>query len=366
MLLPSTADDTIFDNIGPGDLIRYSRTCREAREAVAAYSRRAFHLEGVLSCYFTPTQILKFRELQFETGALISGSTALQLLDRTKYETSDLDVYVAQRGCKPIAFWLQSIGYKYVPRLPRFPYTQIVPELQTLDTALDYMRPHMPQILAIDRERDDEHQFLDPRDNGYSGGLNIYDFKKPNDEVKIQLITTWQAPLECVLNFHSTCVMNFITYDKAISLYPQATFDQRRALACHPNWQGRREAYAKYRSRGWKIIKNAWRLEAEDPESPFALGIRRVGDSKCWTVPICPKLEFPESTMEANTWYLERHWDTRGPEMAFSVFKSPILASRYLVANFEIEGVISGRPPETSTEGYSPTNFELLDPSDDY
>ncbi|CAA7267482.1 unnamed protein product [Cyclocybe aegerita] len=345
MLLPSTTDDAIFDNIGPGDLVRYSRTCKAAREAVSSYNRRAFNLERVLSRYFTPTQITKLRELQFETGALISGSTALQLLDRSHYENSDLDLYVTHHSCKPIGLWLQSIGYQYEPKSTgRAPLA-----LRKLETALEYVDPleRLKEHLLEGRK---DHSFLDRSASGYLRVLNIYDFKKPNDNnVKIQLMTTWHTPLECVLNFHSTCVMNFITYDKAFSLYPQGTFNERRSLAYLPTIQGRKEVYEKYTDRGWKIVKNGWWRECDDPNSAFAIGLRRVGDAHCWTVPLSPKLDLPESTMEGNTWCLDGNIETETPEMVFRFFKSPILSTRYLVGTRELEEGISSCFPERTS-----------------
>ena len=41
-----------------------------------------------------PGDVLAFRQLQTELQSLVSGSHALQLLDRTVYQDSDLDLYV--------------------------------------------------------------------------------------------------------------------------------------------------------------------------------------------------------------------------------------------------------------------------------
>ncbi|KAJ3503603.1 hypothetical protein NLJ89_g8357 [Agrocybe chaxingu] len=86
---------------------------------------------------FHPAQITKPYELQFMTGALISGSTALQLLDRSHYENPYLDLYVTHHSCKPIGLWLKGIGYQYEPK-----NTRLVPlALWKLETALQYVDP---------------------------------------------------------------------------------------------------------------------------------------------------------------------------------------------------------------------------------
>ena len=76
--------------------------------------RRAFSIDKLLSPYFTPTEVTQFRELQSQTGTLISGSTALQLFDRVTYSESDLDLYVEHRFSRALAEWLLEIGYTYV------------------------------------------------------------------------------------------------------------------------------------------------------------------------------------------------------------------------------------------------------------
>ena len=43
-----------------------------------------------------------FRELQLRTGLIISGSTALQFLDRTTYEGADLDIYAMKEHAQAI------------------------------------------------------------------------------------------------------------------------------------------------------------------------------------------------------------------------------------------------------------------------
>ncbi len=96
-------------------MLRYSRTCKTAYYMVQDYMKRAFRVDRLLSRYFSPAEITHFRELQFVTGALISGSTALQFLDRDTYPDSDLDVYVQYRFIRLLTEWLVEIGYKYKP-----------------------------------------------------------------------------------------------------------------------------------------------------------------------------------------------------------------------------------------------------------
>jgi len=67
-LRPATTDDLIFGYLSPANLIAYSKTCKYIREAVASFYRRAFRIENTLCKYFTPNEVVRFRELQEITG----------------------------------------------------------------------------------------------------------------------------------------------------------------------------------------------------------------------------------------------------------------------------------------------------------
>ena len=139
--------------------------------------------------YFTSDEIINFREFQAITGAIISGSTAVQFFDRDIYANSDLDVYVEHQAARPLALWLERIGYFFVPRQGT--------EFQTLELGLN---------------TSSDFRTVDPfgmtaLTNGpqkcYFDAVAILDFKKVN-RPNIQLITSRGPPLEIVLNFHSS------------------------------------------------------------------------------------------------------------------------------------------------------------------
>ena len=192
---PSTTDDILFGHLSAVDLIAYSRTCKSVREAAASFYKRAFRIEITLRQYFTPDEIVRFRELQAitgdilclyyiviglitQSGMIISGSTALEFFDRTKYANSDLDLYVDHHYREPIILWLQSIGYSFLSRPSIGP--------QSLDTVLEEVpRPETP--------------------SRYPGAaMLVLDFIRSNPQARIQLITSSASPLELVLSFHSS------------------------------------------------------------------------------------------------------------------------------------------------------------------
>lgn len=169
--------------------MRYARICRTAKYAVSSYIRRTFKLERLLGPFFSETQILEFRRLQFETGALISGSTALQFFDRSFYPDSDLDIYVHFENMREIALWLDSIGYKIQPTR----HWQGNPTVATLQQVLDEMT--LPWNTPDD-----------PDDSTYSypGPFVVLDFLKAGFERKIQLLISIGSPLTSIFRFHSS------------------------------------------------------------------------------------------------------------------------------------------------------------------
>ena len=132
--------------------------------------------------------------------------------------------------------------------------------------------------------------------------------------------------------------MNVITHDAAYSLYPYATFQQRRSLICGGNGRKQDKARNKYRQRGWKLESYVDSREMVNPRSDFSWRRRWVGDGRCWTVPLRPQAEGDRIT--SNSWNI-RHWgdDTR---MAFTLVKSPKLRFQYICEGDEVRWVFRG------------------------
>jgi len=126
--------------------------------------------------------------------------------------------------------------------------------------------------------------------------------------------------------------MNFITHEKAYSLYPRATFEERRSLKFLLRTAARDKAYTKYTERGWKMLDGIAGEDFHDSKSSLARGSRHVGDSKTWTIPILPKIDtsFGEGLTETNSWSL-RYDHNLIPHLDFSLLISSQLQYCYLV-----------------------------------
>ncbi len=191
--------------------------------------RRTFSVDKLLSRYFEPLEILRFRELQYQTGTLISGSTALQLLERAIYPESDLDLYLEFRYTGEIAAWLLDIGYTYTPQ-PVLEWEDI-PTLDEAFQSSPLNRPHIPAnssagIIFWPGAPDFE---------SYGRSSAVFNFAKQSPRRKIQLITSFLPPLRTILSFHfSTYVPSNafdITVDYFVSMCHEYHHSRYRLLA---------------------------------------------------------------------------------------------------------------------------------------
>ncbi|KZV93092.1 hypothetical protein EXIGLDRAFT_768420 [Exidia glandulosa HHB12029] len=185
--------------------------CNGASQAVADYLKHRFtvDLSRLLSRFFASwDEVLDFRRLQANYQFLISGSTALQLLDRTIYPNSDLDLYLFPNDAKAVGRWLIEHGYTFHSSRNAYPKTFV----EALNCMPPLKSPSATPLL--------------PRDVTTGSDITL-----ANNH--IQLIVTDMSPYEAILRAHSTVVMNVITWNRAIALFPLATLEQRRRVVTH-------------------------------------------------------------------------------------------------------------------------------------
>ena len=126
--------------------------------------------------------------------------------------------------------------------------------------------------------------------------------------------------------------MNIITHNNAYSLYPKATLEDRQSLMISTEGSNQDAARDKYIARGWSMIENPLPEELARRKSPFRPAKRYIGDSRCWTIPIEPRLDLPGGFIETNTWGLT--YDSENvPTMSFKVLLTDCLRSSYLVVD---------------------------------
>ncbi|KAL0567649.1 hypothetical protein V5O48_014349 [Marasmius crinis-equi] len=361
-----------FSCLDPPDLLSYSQICRDAYMQVQSYWARALDIYRLLSPFFTRGEAQQFRIIQALTGTLISGSSALQFLSRTSYPGSDLDTYVEHRYCKPVALYLQSIGYEFQP---------LSHQPAELDAAIALGSANVNANYIGQRNPTDESK------GGFGGVYNM-----TRGPQKIQLITAKESPLDIILRFHSTVVMNVISYSHAYSLYPKATFrgpGRSYSMICDISHYAPATLLAlqKYTERGWPMIDfggHEWevyvvegttgRLELQmtgeclvDPVDLFQSDKSRyLGDPYCWKyklreIPVFPPAVRPSSAplfwqesdgydfstpltwreagnpcgpqaLDSNCWVLGRSESRDGfGEMKYKIFRDSLLRFAYCV-----------------------------------
>jgi hypothetical protein len=148
--------------------------------------------------------------------------------------------------------------------------------------------------------------------------------------------------------------MNFIAFDAAYSIYPRATFEERRALSFASLSERDVRALGKYALRGWSILSNIWPHEAQTSRASFYMDIpRRVRDGRSWVVPLnmkgveprprpSPLSEpFPWDPVVHNSWTLVKPHSTSKMFMSYCILKPTIFRYAYLISDVElIRGLI--------------------------
>ncbi|TFK64408.1 hypothetical protein BDN72DRAFT_861377 [Pluteus cervinus] len=229
--------------LGPEDLARWTQVDWHIHTLTKEFNKSVYDVRRVLKKHFSEEEIAVWHALLKITHAMISGSTALQLLSRVQYVDSDLDVYVQEDRSRPILSWLQHC------------YTQVSEAGWT---------PSPPQY----------------RDRAITKVYTFVRTTSTRSRSVVQLILTKSNPLEAILNFGLTCVMNFITCDSAYSLFPKLTFDHPIAVMIGGRQDICSKLYAKYEKRGWEFKDQI--IPAGQPAPSKR---RYVGDVYCWIVP---------------------------------------------------------------------------------
>src|SRR6201986_2655617 len=120
--------------------------------------------------------------------------------------------------------------------------------------------------------------------------------------------------------------MNFFTWDKAISLYPLATFEQQISLLCVPPKPRIQKVLEKSCARDFQFIQHAStpQLLSKSSIYPFlGSSSRHIGDSFCWVLKLnTTNLMIPEKPYKTykvfgNAWNI----NACGSEGPFPIYR---------------------------------------------
>ncbi|KAJ3834832.1 hypothetical protein F5878DRAFT_544219, partial [Lentinula raphanica] len=267
--------------------------------------RRAYSIKRVLSPFFHEDEIGDFRLVQATTGAIISGSAALQFFNRECYDTdnhsSDLDTYCHLSRCIDVGNWISSKGYVFQPKQNQLP--------SFFD---DWNRVcNSSSNVVVHNTHDYPARFF----------VAVWNFVRAGKT--IQIIAVRGSLVGAVLSFHSTCVMNIITHCAAYCLFAKPTLIDRTSFAFNGRLTHTHSIALcqKWINRGFTIshcpsVKDVVCLSSGVSVRHF----RWVGDTACRKMyleysPGCTDRDF----MESNSWDI--HYRKPYPAIESDIFQ---------------------------------------------
>lgn len=216
--------------IGPGDVLLYlseildlktleSLALTDEHIALSLASEPSKRIRRLLRPYFPGTDALdKLGTLLAESGALLSGSAALAIVQPGPWKPSDLDFVVPLASYEAFLAFLVDQNYE---------------EIGTLSSGEHATNYGDDRTIKFDLHR----------------------FAFDNHVIDLSVIDTSVtnvSPLSFIICYHCTAVMNFITHDRICVLFPFLTF--RHKLVIH-GWSDVNEVgVAKYRQRGYETV----------------------------------------------------------------------------------------------------------------
>ncbi|KIK62227.1 hypothetical protein GYMLUDRAFT_165247 [Collybiopsis luxurians FD-317 M1] len=290
--------DVLLASLSPVELDSFAAVSRLCRHQVESFRRRAFKIRYVLEPFMELNQISAFQCIQRDTGTLVSGSVAYKFFSRKIFD-SDLDLFCPITKCPQLARWLLSIGYAF-----------------TSKNAL--MGESFEDSFARTRDFTSQTTAIVPIDKIHESREieAVWSFVNCQTLKWVQIIGTRGSPVAAILSFHSTAVMNFITYETAYSLYPRLTYEDKSNLCVDRGCLGSdrvKLAIQKWARRGYPVLPRLPREHLLAANSDLSVSNNRhVGDIHCWALNInlaTSGIPPAPSSMHINSWTLHYNGD---------------------------------------------------------
>jgi hypothetical protein len=202
-------------------------------------------------------------------SALTSGSFVIQFLDDVLWEESDLNIYI-QKGeaCLEFSRYLcEEEGYR------------VVKAWNADDEDEEYAGYEIINVCMLSLSKC-------VRASQLTLIIKFVTYKRPEEDTEIRIACTHDTPLSSILRgFHTTALLNVMTWNMSYSLFPETAFLSPRETyplqeMLYPDKD--QEFLAKYEKRGWccpeTIPSQGRSLSSLDQPS----GSRQLCDSKTW------------------------------------------------------------------------------------
>ncbi|KAL1750606.1 hypothetical protein FB107DRAFT_223578 [Schizophyllum commune] len=279
---PDTCDDLICSCLEQKELLSYSLVCKDTLRAVRAYSSCAFRLCHSLRKFMSEQDVMAFRNVMRRTGTVISGSIAIHYFARTSVGNSDLDLYTEGRHARELFDFIHRLGYVYKPRES---------QEKLLDDAL---------IRAV-------NQFAVRDETIYNQSAILDAFSFIRSSAVIQVMVVFESAVDAVLDFHSTVIMNVITFRSAHSFFPYNTFIHKTGVRFINDVED--GPIEKYTRQGWRLRRTVTTAMFEHMGREMSGTVRYVGDSSTWTVDLDKTSAILPDPILFNSWQM--HWTGR-------------------------------------------------------
>ncbi|KAK7019647.1 hypothetical protein VNI00_018032 [Paramarasmius palmivorus] len=335
--LPYPAQAPLFDSLGPDDLMRVKRVSWALRCEVERYEKAAFGINVLYGPFFESNgDIERFRIVQGKYGALVSGSALVRVLSRERFDPSDLDVFVNKDGILEVGKLLVTLGYSFLPLAT----VQEGSRKTSVEQSSDF-------VLAVEAEFSTKAPNTGTVAERYdeSAVAGVFNFLNKRGK-QIQLVATRGEPIEAILGFYSTLVMNVATATQVVCMYPITSFVRRWALYLRPYTWSVIRARIKYEIRGWKSMDLVTADEAADVENELSVKTRWFGDKHCWVInlpPLQTPLQFDAyRSLRVTSWSL-RYSAVAGARIVMNSMHLPSLSDTYVVT-WEAERAVWHHP----------------------
>jgi hypothetical protein len=255
-----------------------------------------------------------FRSRMREWGIVISGSSALSFIDHDdRWAPNDLDLYCPSQYASALLEYLkhaegyvsqENINQDHEQYKNPAPGTasniQSVTKLRKLRLTEELCtRVEQLEAKTSSANSDDEHYYLDRAE---------LEAIRKDGTVSIDVVVSkTQCSLDPIFDFHSTVVMNFISADEVVSLYPVFTQARQSIIQNDRGGDKMNAALSKYASRKYSTFRSRLHLLRGQKCGALCPSIqsRRTDDRRCLRIPI---LREPGSTSTSPRYWEESEW----------------------------------------------------------
>ncbi|PPQ97070.1 hypothetical protein CVT26_001252 [Gymnopilus dilepis] len=263
---------TFFDNCEPREVFALSSANKRLHSIVRFYARRKWSIKAFIGGFVRHP--LSMLELLNDGDGIIFGPAVTKFFDRTLTRPSTIDICVHGRLLEQLLSLLEEEGYSYAGW-----------DRRTINLE-HYLWSKYAGTPTYDLRSSGERN----HDEAHRSAWGPYEFARYSSEGtnRIKLHVVRCEPYRHILSLHSTGLMNMISWNRAISLFPISTFVYRRSFISAQD-----AIPAKQHTSDYKIWFDKYAASYNIDIIGFThkvynnveTGQRFVGDHFCWIIP---------------------------------------------------------------------------------